>query len=401
MSPRADRAPRPLSEGGLIALIGLFLMLQPLATDMYIASLPGIARRLDAAAATVQLTLSVFALAFALMQLVSGPLSDRFGRRPVVLAGLALFAASSLACAAAPTIEWLIAARAFQAIGCCTAVVVARGIVRDAFTAEAGARAVARASSLLAIGPIVGPILGSVLEVAYGFRAAFVLMAAGGVALFGVTYARLPETNLQRDARATRPERVVRNYAQLLRSREFLSYAALGSASYAGLFALISGSPLVMIRVLGMPTAWFGTFWAVGVSGYLLGTLACRRSLGRHGIVATVRTGAWLAGAGGILFLAVALADVRLWGAILAAQFLYFGAHGILFPCALAGVVAPFPRQAGAAAGLFGCLAMAIAAPIGVAVGAAIVDSSRPLAIAVAGAAAVALAVARFALRGR
>src|SRR5512137_3121089 len=136
MTSTAEHRPRPaaprrvpLTDRATVVLVGCFLMLQPLATDFYLASLPGLTRTFAASIPTVQLTLSVFILAFGTMQLVIGPLSDRIGRRPVILGGLALYLLASFACALAPSIELLIAARALQAVGCCAAVVVARAIV--------------------------------------------------------------------------------------------------------------------------------------------------------------------------------------------------------------------------------------------------------------------------------
>ena len=191
-------------------LVGVFLMLQPLSTDLYLASLPGLSTRFAVDPSVVQLTLSLFVFGFGLMQLVSGPMSDRWGRRPVLLGGLALYVAASLACAAAPTIGLLVAARFLQAIGCCTVVVVARAIVRDAFEPAEGARVLARASSVLAIGPMLGPIAGSLLEVAFGFRAAFLLLAAlarrprGGVVPHAAGNARASRPARARAARARR-----------------------------------------------------------------------------------------------------------------------------------------------------------------------------------------------------
>ena len=141
------------------------------------------------------------------MQLVAGPLADRYGRRPVLLVGLAMYALACVACALAPTIGILIAARFAQAIGCCAAVVVARAIIRDAFDAQAGAHVLARASSIVAIGPLFGPILGSVLEVRFGYRAAFVVVAAIAAMLLAVTMRRLPETNLHPDPARDAPAR--------------------------------------------------------------------------------------------------------------------------------------------------------------------------------------------------
>ena len=340
-------------------------MLQPMSTDFYLASLPGLTQTFAASVATVQLTLSVFIIAFGTMQLVIGPLSDRLGRYPVTIAGIALYAAASVGCALAPSIEWLILARFFQAIGCCTAVVVARAVVRDVFDPLAGAKVLAQASTLLAIGPLFGPILGSFLEVRFGFRAIFAFQAVFSGALLVATLARLPETNPDRDATATRPMALLRNYARVLRSRQFLSYALVGATSYAGLFAFISGSPFVLIRVLGVPTAYFGFGFAFCVVGYLFGTIACRRLLARRGIVRTLKVSGCISASGGLTMALLAIVGVQHWAAILVPQFVCMLAHGISFPCSQAGGVAPFPRQAGAAAGVLGFLTMALAALVG------------------------------------
>ena len=203
-------APTLPGSRGLIVLLGSFLMLQPLSTDMYLASLPGLVARFSTSVATVQLTLSVFILGFGIMQLVSGPLSDRFGRRPVILAGLSLYVAATLACAAAPSVEALIVARFAQAVGCCTAVVVARAIVRDVYGPIGSARALAQALTVLALGPIFGPLLGAALEVSFGHVAIFLALATFAAVLLALTARRLTETNDQRDPDAIAPGRVLR-----------------------------------------------------------------------------------------------------------------------------------------------------------------------------------------------
>ena len=153
-------------------------------------------------ASTVQLTLSLFMGGFGAMQLVAGPMTDRYGRRPLLIGALALFVAASLACALSPGMTVLILARFAQAVGCCTVVVVGRAIVRDAFAPAAGARVLAHASSLLAIFAMAGPIIGSLLEVAFGFRGAFVFIAAVGAALLAITARMLPETHAHPDLHA-------------------------------------------------------------------------------------------------------------------------------------------------------------------------------------------------------
>jgi DHA1 family bicyclomycin/chloramphenicol resistance-like MFS transporter len=174
----------PMSATTLLWLVTGCMMLQPLSTDLYLASLPGMALDFGVSPAAVQQTLSLFVFGFGTAQLISGPLSDRYGRRPVLIGGLALYLVSGLACALAPSLGWLIAARFVQAIGCCTAVVVARAIIRDAYSPAEGARVMARALSLLALAPILGPILGGYLQVGFGWRAAFVALALAGLAVW-------------------------------------------------------------------------------------------------------------------------------------------------------------------------------------------------------------------------
>jgi len=381
----------PLHERGITILVGLFMMLQPLATDLYLASLPGLSSRFDVPPTTVQLTLSVFIAAFGAMQLVSGPMSDRWGRRPVLLAGVALYVVASLACAASPGIGLLIVARFAQAIGCCTVVVVSRAIIRDTFEPAAGARALALASTLLSIGPVAGPIVGSLLEVRFGFRAAFVFIATLGAILLVVAARRLPETLARPDPGALGPGRLASGYAAVLRSPVFAAYTCVGTATYGGVFAFISGSSFVLIRVYGVSTAWFGACFAIVVSGFLIGTLVCRRLLPRLGLPRTLRAGTILSASAGVAAAALALAGVRHYAALLVPMFAFLLAHGLVFPCAQAGATSAFPDRAGAAAGLFGALVMLAAAGVGSWIGVSHDGTPVPLTMTIAAAGLLAL----------
>jgi DHA1 family bicyclomycin/chloramphenicol resistance-like MFS transporter len=369
-------------------------MLQPLATDAYLPSLPGLVRTFEAGIGAVQLTLSLFVLTFGAWQLVAGPLSDRFGRRPVLVAGLALYVAASLACALAPTLAFLIAARVFQAAGCCTCLAVARAIVRDVFAPQAGARAIAQASSILAAAPILGPIAGSALEVRFGFRAIFVVLALFAGLLVALTLSRFGETNRHPDRQATRPGALAATYARVLRSATFRAHTLAGAASYGGIFALITGAPFVLIGLLGVPTARFGLAWAFCVLGYLAGTVVCRRLLLRRSIRGTMRIGGLVALGAAVALAGLALAGVHHWAALVGPGFVYFFAHGINFPASQAGSVAPFPRHAGSAAGLFGFLMMVFAAIVGAAVGITYNGTVYPLAFTVTACALVSAATA-------
>ncbi len=377
--PLAQFAQAPL----LLLIIG-FLMLQPLSTDLYLASLPSLSQVFKVPPSTVQLTLSLFVIGFGSAQLVIGPLSDRYGRRPVLLWGLSLYLLGSVLCGLAPSIEMLIAARFLQAVGCCSAAMVARAIVRDAWDAEHSVRVIARASTWLSLAPLIGPILGSYLQVKLGWRAAFAVHATFSSLLLAMTAWRLPETNLHRDPQATNLRGLLANFRLLLGAREFWAYALPAALSYGSLFAFISGASLVLIRVLDVPTAYFGYCFAFGVSGYLSGTIVCRRLLARIGTAGAFRVGSSLSLAAGVSFLLAVLAGLSHWALVVLAMFLTMCAHGINFPIGQSGAVAPFPRQAGTAAGLMGAMAMAVAFLVGTLVAASFNGTLYPLALIVA-----------------
>jgi DHA1 family bicyclomycin/chloramphenicol resistance-like MFS transporter len=381
-SAASEHSPLPqFAHAPLLILIAACLMMQPLSTDLYLASLPGLATDFRVPASTVQLTLSLFVIGFGAAQLIIGPLSDRFGRRPVLLSGLALYLAATVLCGTAPSIAVLIAARFLQALGCCSAVIIARAIVRDAYAPEHAARVIARASTWLSLAPLFGPILGSYLQVAFGWRAAFAALGLLAAGLLILAAARLPETNPHRNPRATELAGLLANYRVVLGSKEFWAHALPGALSYGAIFAFISGSSFVLIRVLDVPTAWFGYCFAFGVSGYMAGTLVCRRLLPRLGPQLTFRIGGTLSLASGALFLAATAAGVRHWWLMLAAMFITMLAHGINFPVGQSGSVTPFPQQAGTAAGLMGALTMLVAFAVGSVVGATYNGTLYPLAI--------------------
>jgi DHA1 family bicyclomycin/chloramphenicol resistance-like MFS transporter len=364
----------------LLWLITGCLMLQPLSTDLYLATLPGMAADFGVTAADVQHTLSLFVIGFGTAQLVSGPMSDRFGRKPVMIGGLTLYLAASIACALAPSLAWLVVARFVQAIGCCTGVVVARAVIRDAYAPAEGAKVLAKASSLLSLAPIAGPILGGYLQVAFGWRAAFVALTLAGLTVWIAALWRMRESNPRINIDALRPGRLVRTYVAVARNPSFWAYALPGTLSYASIFAFISGTPFVLIRVLGVPTHHYGYYFACGVFGYLGGTLLCRRMIARIGLQRSLEIGTMIGLTGGLGFLAMVLGGLSNPVMVITAQFIVMIAHGINFPCAQAGSLTPFPENAGAAAGLFGFISMLGAFFTGIWVGSSHDGTILPLA---------------------
>lgn len=369
-----------MSPTTVLWLIAGCLMLQPLSTDLYLASLPHLATAFQVTPAAAQQTLSLFVIGFGAAQLVSGPLSDRFGRRPVLIAGILVYAAASLACALAPSLSFLLAARFVQAIGCCTAVVVARALIRDLYAPADGARMLSKASSLLSLAPIFGPVIGSALQVAFGWRAAFIFHGLFALFLLAAVLRWLKETNHRLNRNALAPKRLLVIYYRIAASSAFWAWALPGALSYASIFVFIAGSSFVLIEVLGVPTALYGYCFAFGVLGYLAGTIVCRRLLPRYGLSRTLSLGATLSLVAGLAFLALLLIGAAHWAVVVGSLFLTMFAHGINFPCTQSGAIALFPHEAGAAAGLFGALVMLAAASAGNWVGVSHNGTVMPLA---------------------
>ncbi len=387
--PRPESLPVTLLLAACIAFL-------PLSTDLYLPSLPELTRVFEADVADVQLTLSVFLVGFAVAQLVYGPMSDRFGRRPVLIGGLGLYFLASLACALAPNIEALVAARLFQAIGACSAPVLGRAIVRDVHGRERAAKILAYMGTAMALAPAVGPILGGYMLIWFGWRANFVLLAGfGGLVLVGVLF-MLRETNRWRDGDALRAGRMLRNYRILLGSRVYAGYVLANAFVYSGLFAFISGSSFALIDYLGVAPERFGLFFGVIVAGYMAGTVIAGRLTLRAGLDRMILAGAAVATLAGAAMAGLALAGVKAVAAIIGPQFLFMAGVGMVMPNSMAGAIGPFPRMAGLASALLGFAQMALAALVGIAVG--VFHDGTPLSMAVAIAASGAATLASFRL---
>ena len=399
MSDAGDTRPgrAGLSATTLLWLTAGLMMLQPLATDLYLLALPGIASDFDVGVSTVQWTLSIFVATFGAWQLVAGPLSDRFGRYPVVVAGAAVYFGASVLAMAAPTIEVLIGARLLQAAGACSCLVGARGIVRDLRSPTEGARLFATASTIMSFAPLIGPVVGAYLFVAFGWRSAFAVLSALSLLLAASAALRLEETNRHRNPHALRLRPMLQTYLAVARSPAFRAYTLASSATYGGLFAFISGSSFVLIRVLGVSAVGFGASFATMVAGYLIGTLVCRWLVGRRGLQQVVCTGAALQAAAGLTMALLVAAGVHVPASIVAPMFFYGIAHGMIQPPAQAGATAPFPRSAGAATALMGFVMMATAALVGFWIGASYDGTLAPLSFTIC-AASLASALIAFTL---
>jgi DHA1 family bicyclomycin/chloramphenicol resistance-like MFS transporter len=377
-------------DAGLTVLLGGLIAIGPLAMDIYLASMPSMTHALDAPAEVVQLTLSVYMYAWGLAQLVAGPLSDRVGRRPALLAGLAMFVAASLACAAAREIHVLIAARAVQAVAVATVAVVPRAVARDLYAGTQAAHMLTLMGMVLGMAPILAPVIGSHLHVWLGWQANFLFVAAYGVVLLVVVALALPETLNARNARALVPWVMAANYRRLLASRAFLGYMLVAAFSSAGLFAYLAGSAFVFVQVMGQGERGFGWLFGAVMVGNLLGSAVGARVVRRWGIDRTLRRGLVLLLAGGLGVAALAWLGVRHPAGVVVPMFVFMAAFMLTMPQATAGALTPFPAIAGAASSLLAFVQFLVAASAALVVGLAFDGTVRPMATTIAAAAVLA-----------
>lgn len=352
-----------MAPGLVVLLLALLLGIQPITTDLYLPALPALTAELGASVGQGQLTLTALLLCFGISQLFFGPLSDRFGRRPILIGGMALYTLAGIGNMLAADIEWLIFTRAVQGAAMGAAVMCARAIIRDLYAPAEGARVMARALGGLGIIACLSPLLGGLLAPLVGWRWALATLAVFGLVLLVLLLARFRETVPQRTPLRFAP--LLRNWARIARHPGFIAWAGLQAAAYAGLFTFLAASSFVFLNVYGVSRPMYGLAMATASLAYIAGTLVCRRLLVRVGLQRAVKYGAALSLAGGTSMGVLALAGVHTWWAFLLPHYLFMVGHGIHQPCTQTGAVAPFPQTAGAASALSGFSLTVVAFAVG------------------------------------
>lgn len=351
--------------GTVVLLLALLLGLQPLTTDMYLPALPALTQGFSAPVSQAQLTLTALLLAFGTSQLVWGPLSDRYGRRPILLWGLSAYVVAALASAAAPSMHWLILARTVQGAAMGAAVMVARATVRDLYQPQEGAKVMSRALSGLGVIACLCPPLGGVIAEWLGWRAVLLALAVAGAATLWLVLTSFRETAPPHDAAAPARPALPTLWWQILRNPTFVAFCCLAIASYAGLFTFLAASSFVYIQVLGLSKTQFGLVMFASGFSYIGGTLLCRRLLQHMNVRRAVALASGLSLAGGSTMGLLGLfATPSVW-TVLPPFLLYMVGHGVHQPCSQSGAVGPFPQMAGTASALNGFLMMVAAFCVG------------------------------------
>lgn len=341
-------------------LLVLVTLSGTMAMHIFVPALPVAGSALHAPAASMQQTITLYVIGLALGQLVYGPVSDTWGRRPALLVGLGLYLSASVVALCAPTLEWLLAARLVQALGGAAGITLGRAIVRDIAPPERVTKDLALLNLLTLVGPGLAPIVGSYLAEHFGWRAIYLFLVGMGVAMVLCTWRMLPETNRQRRPLAIAG--IARDYRTLLCTPRFAGFMLGGACSTTALYPYLATAPYIVHEQLGYPIAMVGWFAAATIVGASLGTLVTRRLAGRYPAERFLYVG------GGIgLSMALALLVVQLagWlnGPILVAVTLVMtlGA-GMSSPAALSRGLSAVPWLTGSAAGLYGFGQMAMGA---------------------------------------
>jgi len=326
-----------MSTPVIVVTITLLLGMQPMATDVYLPSLPTIRSDLATSIGAAQLTLSVLILCFGIGQLVWGPLSDRFGRRPVLLAGVSLYTIASALCASAPSIELLVAARGIQGLALASAVTCARAIPRDLYEPHEGARVTSLPFGFLGLFGISCPMVGGAIAQWAGWRTAFLATTLYGLIVLAILALKFRETLPRSDPSAVHPAQVMRNWRQVLSNRTFRAWTAVVTLSWGGYFFMLGGS-FTFIHTLGQSRLAYGVMLGSFSFAYILGTMACRRLLSRHDLRGVAKRGACWSFAGSTLVAGLSLAGVTSVFAVMLPMLLFVFAHGIHQPCGQAGL---------------------------------------------------------------
>lgn len=371
MTQQASTSSR--SQAMTVLLLALLLGLQPVTTDLYLPALPALTQGFGASMVQAQLTLTALLLAFGTSQLFWGPLSDKWGRRPVLLGGIAVYVSAAIACALAPGIETLIAARTLQGVAMGACVMAARAVIRDLYEPVQGAKVMSQAlSGLGAIACTCVPVGGFLTDL-LGWRWALTSLVVFAAATGTLIYFFFEESLVQRNPKALQAKVLWASIKHIVRHPTFQAYSALSTASFAGLFTFLATSSFVFTQSMGLSKTVYGLLMFSMSLSYIIGTFICRWLLLRISVQTCVFAASWISLLAGLIIVFVAyVGPGQAWfgaWAVMVPVNIFLLAHGVHQPCGQSGCIAPFPEMAGTASALNGFSMMLVAFGMGTWIG--------------------------------
>ncbi|RMP47796.1 Multidrug resistance transporter, Bcr/CflA family [Pseudomonas savastanoi pv. retacarpa] len=344
-----------------ILILGSLSAFGPLAIDFYLPGFPAMASYFGTDDKHIQLTLAAYFLGLSLGQLAYGPVADRFGRRIPLLFGVTMFMLASIACAFAPSLEWLIGARFVQALGGCAGIVLSRAIVSDKCNAVESAKVFSQLMLVMGLAPILAPMLGGVLVSTFGWQSIFVSLALFSGACLAAVALGLPESMPARTPRQPLSG-AFRQYVNLLQDRVFIGHALTGGIAMAGMFAYVAGSPFVFIKLYGVPAEHYGWLFGMNAAGFILVAQINARLLRKTGPAFLLSRTVWIYLTAALVLLAISLLRTEALWPLLVPLFICVASLGCIIPNASACAMSGQWARAGSASALLGCLQFSVAA---------------------------------------
>ncbi|MBE7636042.1 Bcr/CflA family efflux MFS transporter [Sneathiella sp. P13V-1] len=345
--------------------LSMSVALGALSTDMYLPSLPAMQEAFSASVDEVQWTLSAFMIGIAAFQLVVGPISDRFGRKKTLFVGLAVFILASYGCMYANNVVEMTFYRIIQSFGVCTGVVVPRAMVRDLFELKDSAKQLSRIGTIMAVAPAIAPVFGGYIATYYGWQGIFFFLGTYGALVAIILLVSIDESLDDHHKSSLRLRNIISNYADLLKSREYLGYVLTASFCFAGFFTYISSSSFVLITVYELPVDRFGYYFGSVVIGFMTGTLIGPKVTQLSTLRFSLQVGVFVSLFGGSLLLVLFLNGYGSPVMLVVPMIFYNIGVGMVMPQCQAGAMHPFPEKAGAASALSGFIILGVAGLMG------------------------------------
>jgi MFS transporter, DHA1 family, multidrug resistance protein len=384
----------------LILILGLLSAIGPFSIDMYLPGFPAIAASLGVSVDEVSYSLASFFIGICAGQLIYGPLLDRYGRKKPLYVGLVIYIIASIGCALSNSVEALIVFRLLQALGGCVGMVAPAAIVRDVFPVSENAKIFSLLILVLGVSPIIAPTVGSYVIIAFGWHAVFIVLAVITSLLLVTVIFLLPETKQPDPTMSLRPKPILKNFVYVLKQPQFTTYAFSGAIAAAGLFAYLSGSPFVFMKLFNVTEQQYGWIFGLIAAGLITCSQLNNVLLRKFTSAQIIKTVLMVQTTIGLLLFLGSLFNLHNLFSIITLMFLFLSCQGFSFPNSSALSLAPFTKEAGSAAALMGAIQMGFGAAASALAGAINNGTTLPLTAIMGGCAMLGLIVLSIGRKG-